>query len=157
MAFATTFSSTCFSNGPQKEHHFAWSCLANDTTGSIVCPSFGDRVTRVVLGSAIALSAATTYSGTTATVTVLPNQKATYTYTVSSAAATVGSIYASATGDLFTTSATIAASVTLVTTGSGNPAASGTLTKISGTGDSTITYSAFTAATLYGDGIAFGV
>lgn len=67
----------------------------------------------------------------------------TYTYTVTSANATAGAVYNdSSSGNNFTVKTTISGSTTLVTTGVGAPAASGTLTKTSGTGDSTITYSA---------------
>jgi hypothetical protein len=66
------------------------------------------------------------------------------TFTVSSANATAGAVYTSAAGQSFTVESTIAAQTTLVTSGNMNPsAASGTLTKLSGTGDATITYSAF--------------
>jgi hypothetical protein len=71
-----------------------------------------------------------------------------YTFTVSSANATAGAVYSEGSAQ-FTVLATIAAQTTLTT--SGNylaPAASGTLTLVSGTGDSTITYSAFTSAGL---------
>jgi Protein of unknown function (DUF3383) len=69
-----------------------------------------------------------------------------YVFTVSSANATQGATYTSANGVVFTVQATISGQTTLTTsTPSGGllPAASGTLTKASGTGDSTITYSAW--------------
>ena len=66
------------------------------------------------------------------------------TFTVTSANATAGAVYTSAAGQSFTVSSTIASGTSLVTSGNVNPsAASGTLTKVSGTGDATITYSAF--------------
>jgi hypothetical protein len=71
------------------------------------------------------------------------------TITVTSANATIGAVYQSTSSptSLVTVNATIAAQTTLVTTNtSSNPLpASGTLTKVSGTGDTTITYSAITA------------
>jgi hypothetical protein len=70
----------------------------------------------------------------------------TYTFTVTSANATVGATYTN-NGITFTVSATIAAQTTLVTTATGAPTASGVLTKATGTGDATITYSAFVAGT----------
>lgn len=64
-----------------------------------------------------------------------------YTFTVTSANATVGATYTN-NGQTFTVLSTIAASTTLRMYGTGAPAASGTLTKASGTGDATIAFSA---------------
>lgn len=64
-------------------------------------------------------------------------------FVCSSANATVGAIYSN-NGKQFTVKMTIAAGVALSMTGVGNPTASGTLTKVSGTGDATITFSSFT-------------
>jgi len=70
----------------------------------------------------------------------------TYTYVVSSANATAGAIYSN-NGQQFTVNETIAGGTILFTNGLGTaPLASGTLTKVSGTGDATITYSTFVAA-----------
>lgn len=69
----------------------------------------------------------------------------TYTFTVTSANATVGATYTNNT-QTFTVIGTIAAGTTLVCNGTGAPTASGTLTKASGTGDATITFSASTNA-----------
>jgi hypothetical protein len=66
-----------------------------------------------------------------------------YTYTVTSASTTAGDTYTDSLGNVFTTEATIASQTTLVTYGTGTPPASGTLTKVAGAGDSTITYSAY--------------
>lgn len=65
---------------------------------------------------------------------------ATYTFTVTSANATVGAVYSNS-GNNFTVSTTISGATTLVTAGVLAPASSGTLTLVSGTGDSTITFS----------------
>ncbi len=67
-----------------------------------------------------------------------------YVFTVTAANATAGATYTNS-GQTFTVVTTIVGGTTLTTTGTGNPAASGTLTKASGTGDATITYSSFTA------------
>jgi hypothetical protein len=72
----------------------------------------------------------------------------TYTFTVTSASATVGATYTN-NGNTFTVVATISGAVTLVCTSQGAPASSGTLTKASGTGDATITFSSVTATTQY--------
>lgn len=71
-----------------------------------------------------------------------------YTFTVSSANATLGATYTN-NGVTFTVVATIAASTTLLMTSSGAPQTSGTLTKGSGTGDSTITFSAAVNTTVF--------
>jgi len=67
----------------------------------------------------------------------------TYRFTVTSANATVGATYTN-NGQTFTVTDTISAGIVLYATGTGSPTASGTLTKASGTGDATITFSAFT-------------
>ena len=70
-----------------------------------------------------------------------------YTFTVSSANATIGAVYSN-NGQNFTVTSTIVAGTTLVCTGSTSvPLSSGTLSLVSGTGDSTITFSAWTAST----------
>ena len=64
-----------------------------------------------------------------------------YTFTVTSASATVGATYTN-NSQTFTVLATIASETTLYMGGTGAPAASGTLTKSTGTGDATIAFSA---------------
>lgn len=64
-----------------------------------------------------------------------------YTFTVTSANATIGATYTN-NSVTFTVVATIAAATTLLMTSSGAPLTSGTLTKATGTGDATITFSA---------------
>lgn len=65
-----------------------------------------------------------------------------YRFTTSPANATVGSVYQN-NAFSFTVLSTITAGTILMTTGSGGPTPSGTLTLDSGTGDATITYSSF--------------
>lgn len=65
-----------------------------------------------------------------------------YVFFVASANATVGATYTNNTFT-FTVSATISSGVRLTCKGNGVPLSSGTLTKSSGTGDSTITFYAF--------------
>ena len=76
------------------------------------------------------------------TVDSISYKASTYTFTVTSANATVGATYTN-NGQTFTVLATIAAGTQLVCSGTGAPLASGTLTKALGTGDTTITFSAF--------------
>lgn len=161
MAFVATDSTKeprAFSIGPLKVQLFTWTALASDTTGTITCDRFNNQVMHVILDGALANTSAPSYATNVATLAFSPTVQATYTYTVSSASATVGAIYASATGVLFSVNATIASQTTLVSLGDAPPgAASGTLTKIAGTGDATITYSAFTASAISGTAIAFGI
>lgn len=74
------------------------------------------------------------------------------TFTVTSANATSGAIYTDGSGHLYTVSATIASGTTLKTSGVGAPLGA-TLTKVSGTGDASITFSA--AVTGWATGFAF--
>jgi hypothetical protein len=64
-----------------------------------------------------------------------------YTFTVTAANATAGAIYSN-NSQTFTVTSTIVAGTTLITIGTGAPLGSGTLTKVSGTGDATIAFSA---------------
>lgn len=73
----------------------------------------------------------------------------TYTFTVTSANATAGAVYEN-NGNYFTVVNTITGSTTLVTNGFQNPLTSGTLTKISGGGDNTIAFSAYSLLTYNG-------
>lgn len=68
-----------------------------------------------------------------------------YTFTVSAANATAGATYTN-NGVTFTVVTTISGGTSLLTTGGGVPTSSGTLTKATGTGDATITFSAVTSA-----------
>lgn len=65
-----------------------------------------------------------------------------YKFTVTAANATINDTYTN-NGFTYTVLATIAGATTLYCTGTGVPAASGTLTKTAGAGDATITFSAF--------------
>ncbi len=64
-----------------------------------------------------------------------------YTFTTSAANATSGATYTN-NGQTFTVVGTITGGTTLIASGTGAPASSGTLTKVTGTGDATITFSA---------------
>ena len=74
-----------------------------------------------------------------------PTGATNYAFVCSSANATLGATFTN-NGQTFTVLATIAAGLLLFCSGTGTPAASGTLTKSAGTGDSTITFSAFLGA-----------
>lgn len=65
-----------------------------------------------------------------------------YAFTITASSATVGATYTN-NAITFTVLATIASATTLYMSGAGAPAVSGTLTKASGTGDSTIDFSTF--------------
>jgi len=68
-----------------------------------------------------------------------------YTFTVTTASATEGATYTN-NSQTFVVTNTIAGANTLVTAGTGTPTNTGTLTKTSGTGDATITFTAFTSS-----------
>lgn len=88
--------------------------------------------------------------------TVIPEQgpSVPITFTVTSASATAGAIYTDGSGHLYTVSATIASGTTLKASGVGTPIGS-SLSKVSGTGDASITFSA--AVTGYATGFGFAL
>ncbi len=67
-----------------------------------------------------------------------------YTFIITSGSATVGATYTN-NSITFTVYATVSSATQVVMSGSGAPTANGTLTKATGTGDSTLTFSAFFA------------
>lgn len=79
------------------------------------------------------------YSYTFLENSILPSA---YQFTVTAANATAGAKYSNNAQE-FTVLNTISGATTLLATGTGNPTPSGTLTLVSGTGDATITFSAF--------------
>jgi hypothetical protein len=109
--------------------------VASNTTLTVIGSAVGIAVGNLIVGSAIPIGTVVTAIGSSQ-----------YTFTVSSANATVGAVYSN-NGINLTVSSTIVAGTTLVCTGAGNPTASGTLTLVSGTGDATITFSSFTEST----------
>lgn len=80
--------------------------------------------------------------GTGLTLKGPPAAPNTYIFTITSGNATVGATYTN-NAQTFTILETIASQVTVVSSGTGAPTASGTLTKSAGTGDATLTFSAF--------------
>lgn len=80
--------------------------------------------------------------GTGLTLKGTPAAGGTYIFTITSGNATAGATYTN-NSVTFTVVETIASQTTLVTTASSAPTASGTLTKATGTGDASITFSAF--------------
>jgi hypothetical protein len=84
-----------------------------------------------------------TNSGWSATETLVVTATSAYVFTVTAANATQAAIYSN-NGFTYQVSTTIAGTTTLTCSGTGTPAASGTLTKVSGTGDATITFSSRT-------------
>lgn len=81
------------------------------------------------------------------TPTIASTVAATVTFTVTSANATSGAVYQAANGSQFTVTTTITAGTTLTTTSTGAVPISGTLTRVSGTGDATINFTAVTSPT----------
>jgi hypothetical protein len=88
--------------------------------------------------------------------TVIPAQgpSVPIVFAVSSANATAGAIYTDGSGHLYSVTSTLVAGVTLLTTGIGAPIGS-VLTKVSGTGDTSITFSS--AVTGWATGFAFAL
>lgn len=115
--------------------------ITGNTIPALGAPLNGDTFSVRLNGGP---STTVTLSGTAGdhdTVPHLVNELNQYTFTVTSANATVGATYTN-NGQTFTVLATIASGTTLKATGTGAPSASGTLTKATGTGDATITFSA---------------
>src|ERR1035437_6063920 len=101
--------------------------INSTTTMTVVGPTTGIAVENLIVGSGIPVGTTVQSIGTSQ-----------FTSTISSANATSGAIYSN-NGHSFTVTSTIVSGLSLVSTGSGAPASSGTLTKVSGTGDATIT------------------
>jgi hypothetical protein len=129
--------------------------------GDILYASAANVLSKLTLGSANQLlrvnagATAPEWATVTATYTVPTVQRFTvtgatagYMFTVTAANATAGATYTN-NGQTFTVLGTIAGGTTLFTSSTGAPAASGTLTKATGTGDATITFSANTAGGIY--------
>jgi hypothetical protein len=112
-------------------------------------PTFQELTPRHLL-AALALPVVRTFTSGSGTL------NSSYKFIVTSASATTGATYTN-NSITFTVVDTIASSTVLTLTGSGAPTTSGTLTKASGTGDATITFSQFIAP-LYAnvEGIAGG-
>ena len=115
------------------------------TTFSYFFGSGAARATALSTGNTITVNGPYTNSSTN-----FPNGSLNYVFTVISANATAGATYTN-NGQTFTVTSTIVAGTTLVTTGTGTPLTSGTLTKASGTGDATITFSSVATPGSYYD------
>lgn len=113
--------------------------LANGSAGQVLTSNGGTSAPSWnSIGSPKPPASVSLKSGTSAT------QNEIFAFTVSSASATVGATYTN-NSTTFTVYATVSSSTLIYLSGSGNPTASGTLTKTGGTGDSTITFSSFNA------------
>jgi hypothetical protein len=116
----------------------------------------GTRLAKGADGTYLTLaSGVPTWGAATFTTTNPTRQKFTSTgttagriFTITAGNATVGATYTN-NGQTFTVLSTIAAGTTLFASGAGTPLASGTLTKASGTGDATLTFSASIATAAY--------
>lgn len=112
--------------------HNPWRCLGiANTDGSSNWANVGTFKNNVTQFKARTQTNLTSTGTTTA-----------YLFTCTAANATVGATYTN-NAQTFTVVGTIAAGTQLVCTGTGAPTTSGTLTKATGTGDATITFSAF--------------
>jgi len=113
---------------------YSWAVSsANATAGAVYSNNSVDYpVVETIVAGTILI---TTQPGTAPEVT--------YSITCSPANATAGAVYAQGLAQ-FVATTTIAGGTTLTATGTTQPTASGMLTLVSGSGDATITYSAFT-------------
>lgn len=111
------------------------SSVAPSTAGKVAVSDGTDWTSASLQGNSSALKAPTVQSFASTGSTVG------YRFTVTSANATIGATYTN-NGNTYTVIATISGATTLYCSQAAAPQASGTLTKASGTGDSTITFSA---------------
>lgn len=86
--------------------------------------------------------------------TVAPTGATNYAFTISSGNATIGATFTN-NAQTFTVLSTVASSLVVYCSGTGTPAASGTLTKVGGSGDSTLTFSAFSGAYVTASGALY--
>ena len=107
----------------------------------------GDLLTANGSGGSSFVTPATKFAPTTQTFIATGTKTGSY-FVVSAANATAGATYVNNT-QTFTVVYTISGGTGLVTSGTGTPLSSGTLTKASGTGDATITFSSTQALATY--------
>lgn len=144
-----------------------WTVIPNTTTTSTTAMTLGQDLSLSVVGAlssggdfavggAKGAVSGLTKIDTTGTPSVTING-ASYVFTVTSANATVGATYTN-NGHTFTVFATITGATTLkAQSDTGAPAASGTLTKTSGTGDATITFASQTTTNQDGGTATFNL
>lgn len=129
------------------------------TTGDLIYESGTNTASRLGIGSTNQVLTVSggipSWQSASSTLTVPTVQKfltngsiTGWVFTVTSANATVGATYTTG-GNTYTVLQTIAAATLLFTSQTSSPAASGTLTKASGTGDATITFSNSQALATY--------
>lgn len=109
------------------------------TAGSGISITNGNgSITIATSGATVAMAPPTVQKFTTSGASGTYNKN--YTFVITSGSATVGATYTN-NGVTYTVYATVASATQVVMSGSGAPTATGTLTKASGTGDATITFS----------------
>jgi hypothetical protein len=142
QTLTVTGAMRCFGAPKTTYSHTIKSSTASSSTALVYSGASADCAVASVTFTDVA------YSGST--VTVLDNwYGGTLTrcgdtfFTISSGSATAGATYTN-NGATFTVTSTVASGTKLICTRSGLPAESGTLTKASGTGDATLTFSAYT-------------
>lgn len=115
---------------------------ANLTTFGLFTP--GETITLLCTGGAWTVSEHKTDTGWNTISTIPITSTSAHVFTIPSSSVTAGAVYSN-NGINFTVSLTIASSTTLTCSGIGNPlAATNTLTKVSGVGPSTLSYTAVT-------------
>jgi hypothetical protein len=114
--------------------------LANGSANQVLTSAGGTSAPTWSTPQTLVLAPPTMQSFTSSSGTYNKN----YTFVISSGSATVGATYTN-NAITYTVYATVSSATLVVMSGSGAPAASGTLTKASGTGDSTLTFSSVKA------------
>lgn len=112
-------------------------------SGSYILYTTGETIQVTSDGSNWVVTGRVTNNGEINAGAIYVSSTSSYVFTVTAASATVGATYSN-NGFIYTVTTTIAGGVTLTCSGTGTPATSGTLTKVSGTGDATITFASRT-------------
>ena len=128
--------------------------ISTYTTGDVLYASATNTLSKLPIGTngkiltvssgvpVWANPAAGSYNSPTIQIFTANGGATNYQFAVTSANATIGAIYTNNT-QTFTVLSTISSGLNLLMSGTGTPTAGGTLTKSSGTGDATITFSAY--------------
>lgn len=131
-------------------------CGSSALPRTLICD--GSAISRVTYPALFAAIGTTYGAGDGSTTFNVPNLQGVfprgsgtsnrYTFTITSASATAGAVYSN-NGQTFTVLNTISGSTQLIANGTGAPTASGSLTRISGTGDTPISFSSVPQALSY--------
>lgn len=157
----TTHARAAFGiGGGIKFQLMTYTCLASDTSGTITASSLAE-VYGVQTDGQITLTAAPTFATNAATLAFVTNAQAAYSGTCSAARTGLnGALYYDASGNLFTVGTAFSNTVNVPQVQSDSGVAPTTLflsAGMSSTSSATLTFSAVTAPTVYGNVIVWGV